>query len=235
MQNNRKVTVEVFRDTLTPEVSIDDAEKGLDQIRQHVGNLAVTRTTRRLKIANTPIDHVNAKTIRFPDTDANLNIVLTGRPLEQSEEKPGTSIAGQAFYDTRRRMNLFAVVSTATDLETSIVVAHEAAHLLNLKQRGKYHEEGHCTYPTCTMQAQHTGATLEDMLGQEMRELDARFNALLASHNLYSPLIHRPKYTREASFHAKEDFCSECSEQLGANAFYLMNLKEGKSIPPGML
>lgn len=198
MNKEPGVSVEIFRDSSRKKLSTEAAEAGIDIVRQIATGVKIMKTTRLLTIAKSEQGFVDMAKIRWPKFDADLNVIVTDRPIfpPDMDRSDPTDDWLQAYLSgvmgiSQRLPGLgstrVAVIDTQISSSTENVTAHEVGHLLNLKKQGEtWDNESHCSTQECTMRPRLGGG---------------------------------------------EEFCNECTQQLGQSAFYFQKAKAGETVP----
>lgn len=221
MNMPNKLTVEIFRDVATKEVSTEAAEAGVETLRALVPELEIIKTSRLLRVAPGST-HVDTRKVRWPNSGADINIVMSGRHLDSEGRTDGLVRMGVATVTRRTR---FAFIDATTD-DAGLIVAHEGAHLLDVKNRGAFHHDGHCTCDGCIMLPSYEPVRQQPEEERHTQRLYRRFFGEDRKTNA----------ARAKRFEGtKAQFCGECEEQLAINAFYLIGQKNGRTAPPGIL
>lgn len=210
---NDNLTVEIFRDMDRRDISVDAAGMGIDHVRRVTTGIEIVRASRLLRIAQPEKSMVRPDKIRWRAFEADMNIILTDRPLYGSDDNlhHGVSYA-QRGLGARR----VAIVDIANPEYPDLTVAHEAGHLLKLKSEGKtWDKNGHCIDKKCIMYPYEYTDEDDDLVKQK------GINLWLERRG-YRPAVYekvkRPGATR---------YCDECAHQLDATAFFLKLAKSG--------
>ncbi|MEO7904299.1 MAG: hypothetical protein ABIR91_00735 [Candidatus Saccharimonadales bacterium] len=221
--SNSEISVEVYRDVECRDAPVDAAESGVDLISRITTGIQIVRASRLLRIAPSDSDVVNIDKIRWPKFDADLNVVLTERPICAN----GGTVAykyGVSVRDERAGSLRVAVVDINHPDFPDVVAAHELGHLFSLKKSGEsWDNDGHCKLPSCLMQ-QYT-QTIEREVPVTQRGLRRLSEKVGFSSVQYETTKH-PK---------ADEFCQECARQLDKSAFFLKESKAGKYIPSDWL
>lgn len=159
-----RLTVEIFRDATTPDASVDHALDGIEHFGQHTPHTAIEIVGSRRLIRTTDGPVIDTNRIRWPQMRADLNLIMTERALSESKVIPPRGAVDPFGSYERRTIGRslrevtgypgssgVAIVNTLTALP-SLTVAHESAHMMGLKQRGKAHDgDRHCTDSDCIL------------------------------------------------------------------------------------
>jgi len=222
------ISVEVFRDRDARNLSTESAEAGVDIVRQITTGIEIIRTTGLITIANPKGDDFDMEKIRWPRFEADLNIVVTNRPLYDPDRDKNTTatanvltgrkttLVGNSLYVPGVGTGRVAVIDTSRSGSPVHVAAHETGHLLKLKSSGdSWNFKGHCIDPECLMQS---GEKLETVTEYKpLSSLKAWLGCKPERTVTYKSLV--------------EDFCDECTEQLDRNAHYYQLAKAGEMVP----
>lgn len=223
------LTVEVFRDADRKDTSLDLAMPGIDLVRSHDVPLQVIRSDRLLRVARPEDDSVVANKIRWPKLGADLNIVLTNRPLfdtapssSQDSLYARQDRLGVALYSDRPLANKIALIGLGEMGHSDLTVAHEMAHLLNVQPTNAIEgNQRHCATERCVMHPVARREHIEERVPQKgIRLIQEKLGYRL------------PEYT-DRLVPMAHDFCIDCGGQLAKRAFFLMMQKSGKTIPGG--
>lgn len=157
IRKSRVVTFEILRDVETPEVEVEPAEEAIDRIRQITKVIEVIRTNRLIRVAGPEIETINTGKLAVPRTDANMAVILTGRPLtldarpEHWTEQ--NTLRGEAFRTRRKMTRAFSIINVVPSRgDTTAITQHESGHMFELNRYDYTNGEGHCPQERCTME-----------------------------------------------------------------------------------
>lgn len=232
-KQSTQLTVEVLRDVDFPDLPTDEAEAAIDFINERVGcvgALAISGLAKKIRIAKPGQDTIDAGKVRWPVMPADLNIILTERTLvsEQVGRHQNTinDAADLAIGGiTVQKDPPLAVIKVKSDnLSVVSTIEHEIAHMLGLKVRGdKADGAGHCIDLNCMQYHKvTTSETAVDSPGVGIGGWLQRRGLIKCEQTLEKKVINT-------------DFCDECVEQLGRNAFFRSKQKAGETIPVTLL
>lgn len=213
----KNITVEVFRDQDNPKMSVEAAEGGIDRIRRVTTGIEIVRATNILRIADKEAESADIREINWPDFEADMNIVLTNRKIDDGYHKDFTrgisrSVKGIGALKV-------AVIDVGRDF-SDITVAHEVSHLFSLKESGEnWDKHGHCIDGSCVM---HAAPSFELIT----KRVPARGFMKWMYRLGYSDSPYEKQLVP-----AVDEFCDECALQLDKKAFFHKQAKEGKDIP----
>lgn len=223
MSNNNKLTVEIFRDLQTPGVAVDPIVTSVNSIARLANTeFDILRADRRLKFAPQRQQAIHADNIKWQNLPADINIVLSERPITGSSFGKRTlgltSVRGGSGIGTRG-----SLISTYDNDHVVAVTSHEVLHALNLKSNGDSSDgEGHCKNEHCIM---HKYTNTEE--GWAVRKP--------ASYKEWGQrFINGPTLERKIDL-INSTPCSECTMQIGFYAGVLLDVKKGRSIPRSLI
>lgn len=152
MGHKERLTLEIFRDSMTPDVTLDGATLGMAKILDRVPDIDVVDDGLVAHIAERG-GKADASYVYTEDFSlhTDMAVIMTGRPLYVGgifKWLPWNrgSIVGEAFdkHDWRGGHPLgYAVVSVNSEDDGAWTFAHETGHLLGV---------GHCKCSDCLMQ-----------------------------------------------------------------------------------
>lgn len=154
-RTDNKIRVGIYRDIETPEVDINSAVVGIDKLRVAFGNIAISETHRLVQLTSEPKKVITSSNVNWLETDNHMNFVYTSRILRAGSAnlpKEGFGTVGMSVYRPYRKPFVIIDAVHAPHLLDN-VVQHEAAHLVKIKDSGKYFDlDDHCNHPRCLMQ-----------------------------------------------------------------------------------
>ena len=219
MTDRPPLTVEIFRDADTPDISLDEVEAGIEAVRTIATGLQIVRKNRLVRIATPGADVVYPSKVRFARQSTDYNVVLTGRELRDDLVKDDDKVESKIAGMTYKRVSII----TSTSIDVKLATQHETAHLLHLKRSGDAHDgDGHCTNEGCIMLANADVRPLYKFTFTQTR---------------WDKVLRRPGTLHHEMVGIESErkaFCGECTQQLGMIAFYLQKLKAGEAIPPAL-
>ena len=221
----RPLTVEIFKDLQTPEVSIDEVLEGVGKTALLAEGLDIVRTGRKLRISKPGAEVVLADKINsWPDFTADINIVTTARPIEISrkvnrtrEMSSGTAVLGAAGVTGSLRNTMrVAIVRAGFRLQAAATAGHEIGHLLDVRphQPARADDADHCADTNCLMAPSVEAASMEATTNHRIAGFFLNDRAVQAQ----SP-----------------EYCDGCAESLGRNAYFLTKAKNGEFVPDALL
>ncbi len=152
MNPESKLTVEIFRDVQSPDISVERAVAGIDKVREVTDLVELTRADRTCRLMLPGLRYVLPLPLvqLVPPTDADMAVVLTDKTFqsEKTIRERGKMTAGRTTYNLRRAPFAQAVVCTKPHIEVADVVAHETAHMIG---------PDHCGRQECVMSPTRTG------------------------------------------------------------------------------
>lgn len=211
--NQKKLTVEIFRDADRPNLPLDVAEPGIDEVRRITAGIEIVRTTRLLRVARPDQRMIKSDGIRWPNLDADFNIIVTDRPL--------VTVSGLREYghaETQRgSANLgVAIIDTANPDYPIPMVAHEFGHLFDVKKTGEnWDGHHHCRDEDCFMQ----------IYPSETKIVSERIRQSGVKNFMERHGYRKAQYVDKKTSNANK-FCEECAEQIDKEAFFLKSTKE---------
>jgi hypothetical protein len=230
--NREDISVEIFRDAGSRDVSIDAATDGVDRIRRITTGIEIVRATKLLKLTNDDqATLIKPARIRWPKFEADMNIVLTQRTLFLPPDNHSDTDIDSRGHGVRHfgvAMNAsgkkIAMIDAASPDFPELVVAHEIGHMFNLKKNGQtWDSRSHCVHDTCVM---YQTAGVEEV----ERPIERRgIRKLVESAGLIDVEYGNFIVPRA------EEFCDECSHQLDKTSYFIKQSKAGKYIPPEWL
>ena len=201
--------VEIMHDQASGQLPTGAIERGLQILEPLVGELAVVRDNRQIKIADPTADIVRADRIKWPQLPANITVVMTDRQLFSTEERLNNPVSNANNSIIRRVAGIafigsdVAIVSlqnSTGQTGVSTTAAHEVAHLYEVLKTPN-DSSGHCRDDHCIM-FPDTGVLLQEQRTDETTRLK-RFKARLGKADVES-------YERPAQI----KFCAHCEVDL---------------------
>ena len=225
MTNPRSLSVEVFRDRDFPDASVECAEAGISNVERVIRGIQIVRANRLIAVPSVDGGYVDMRHIRWPQFPADLNVVITEKPLlssgeDLSRDNNWLRVAGLSLNEGLAGSVRVTVIDVTTGLSAQ-TVEHETGHLLGLKRRGTTHDgRGHCTVKNCTMHFK-----------------DEPYRVISKQPLGRTGILRRMQYEERRSEpkSSAEKFCDECAHQLAVNAFMLTKAKSGEYVPPELL
>lgn len=174
-QSSSIIRVGIYRDVETPNIHLDKVINGVDKLISTFGRIAVTETHRLVELTAEKSTKITPTSVNWLETNNHMNFVVTARQIFDSDAqiREGT-IATVGMSITRPLRNPFVIIDSAHAPHLmENIVQHEAAHLVRVKDSGKYFDnDGHCNHPTCLMQpiAQKHLSTFCDECSEQLDE-----------------------------------------------------------------
>lgn len=213
MMRHPHLSVEIFRDSLTPHIPTASIEHGIELLAEIAPNIRLESSVRTMRIPNSEESYIRADMFKPPRISADLGIVVTGRILAREEDldangelvkdfnKKTLTTVGLAYNKseiTSRKIALICIGPEFNEPSADTITEHETAHLLNVKNDGESHDgHGHCIDTSCILSA------------------------------VIEPITNaRPSRGKKRT----QSFCGECSEQVFRNASILRDIKAGKRV-----
>lgn len=154
-RSHGNIRVGIYRDIETPEVDINSAVIGIDKLHAAFGNIAVSETHRLVQLTPEPKKVITSSNVNWLETDNHMNFVYTSRILHAGSAnlpKENFGTVGMSVYRPYRKPFVIIDAIHAPHLLDN-VVRHEAAHIVRVKDSGKFFDHGdHCNHPQCLMQ-----------------------------------------------------------------------------------
>lgn len=156
--SRRSLSVEIFRDINTPDVSIDAAVEGLEAVRGIVGSLEIVARNGLLRLTQHESDIIRTDQLPALDIRTDFGLILTGRPIVMPSawQRPiheGNITVGLTVHPDQA--NDYALIDAARTRSLKNSTMHEAGHLLGIPNRGKHFDGGcHCRRGRCLMHAE---------------------------------------------------------------------------------
>ncbi len=217
---SKKLSIEILHDHLTSDLDIEQIINGIDITAEVAGEFEVIDSNRPTVLTRTESDIICVEEVLHTLTDADINIIATGRQIEKHEDKrtAGFTSVGPNFKRLGQRL---AVISMHGEAQVNDVTSHELSHALNLKYRGEHYDgDAHCTCEDCVMfPSINSEAVIVDPL--------TRFERFKRNIGLN---VREPRQERPVKPH-----CEECSKQLASNVFTLIQYKNGIFYPDSVI
>jgi hypothetical protein len=188
-------SIEVFHDQeCGPSPFTDEVLEGIEKVNEVTGGLDIVNVHRGIKIAREGAEAVNVNSVRWPRFPANLNIVITDRPVikaDMSHVNPGQFLTG-----TSQRKSRVAVVTAKAGPAMKLSTTHELGHLFGLKSpntRTSHTDGCHCNGAHCAMSPEAEFSQHEEP------------TRLFSMPRRSQPVQRTPRNT---------DFCGDCADEL---------------------
>lgn len=158
--SERFLSAKVYQDSFSPDLPVERAIAGIEIVKTIAPWIRIERTQRAVTVGGTRRDFIVADTLAWPRLDADLNVVLTNRPLVRDGDVLQTGgldhkrlatqeeTVGLAFHFSRVGSKRIALVNTRSIRRYEHTVAHELGHLLGVKGKN---DDQHCGQKTCLM------------------------------------------------------------------------------------
>ena len=219
------ITVEIFRDYVTPEVEIDTVLKGMDILKGITNAIEVVNDMRMIRLNGVDTDFIDSNhDFNWPDFSADINIFATNRPLATNgvldEQVYGATAQrlGVALIPIKPTATRVALVTSTEGKSSSLAVAHEVGHLFDLKRSGETNDQnGHCLDEHCVM---FPMAATTEVISTEPTATSRRWLKL-------GRTTMKDVYSHESSI---QEFCLECANQPGQTAFFWQRAKAGHHV-----
>ena len=219
--NPNKLTVEIFRDEKTPDVTIDPVITALGGLSRIVDSFEIIRADRTIKVADES-QTIDMHKIVWRRARADITVAMTDRPIYDYKKKVDVRGASFIMPDKYSRLGFReAIISSQGGATTEEVTEHEIGHILNVKSFGdKSDGEGHCLDEDCVMYYSTVPKVTQsspEKLGEKIKATFGRFKAeTMVSYD-------------------RRKLCAECAPQLGSSAFMLLEAKRGKFVPDSIV
>lgn len=164
MNGPRSLSVEVLRDIETPDVSIDAIVWGLEKTRYIAPSLEIIARNGMLRVNAEGTDHINTGNLPLYVFNADLNIIVTGRPIIVPERLRADELPrGKDYIGTslpHGRDKPFALIDGARSNSPANTAMHELGHLLKFPNRGRNFDGNcHCKIGGCVMHREVSPST----------------------------------------------------------------------------
>lgn len=206
-----KISVEIFRDTNSPDQITEYGEKSVELVNYFAKNLEISKAGRGLRLGAATASLV-MENISWPRFDADLNLIITSRNLISD----GQEALGSAQASIVRREGV-AVVSTAS-FSPELTGAHELGHLLHFRDRTNLHDSSHCQIDECLMSSTQKTKWVHRETPQQR-----------ARRTLRKPRT-QPLLSEAYEIDSNRTFCPSCIDQLAQKSFFLSSLYDGNDL-----
>lgn len=204
-QNLVTGTVEIFHDAESGRLDPGVVLSGLEVVSAIAGRLDIIRQTRLLKVSLPNADEVQVDKIRWPAFEADINMVLTERPLVLAQQSNGTIVesinAGVAMPFSQ-----VALIDVSSAKFPRMTTAHEIGHLFGLKNVGTWvdgPEAGaHCRRMDCIMHS--TRLEQPEIVPVSVKGIRKAMQNLKLT----------PPQYKVVTTCSNAEFCHECTDQL---------------------
>lgn len=155
--SKRTISIELFRDIATPDVSLDLAVKGLEHIRRIIPSLEIVERGGLVKL-NEGTLYIRSEELPVLDIHTDFGIILTDRqifmPLEQQMPLHDDSITIGLTNHVEQGSD-YALVDVLRSDSVKCSTMHETGHLLDIPNKGKKFDGNcHCVKRSCIMHAE---------------------------------------------------------------------------------
>ncbi|USN96267.1 MAG: hypothetical protein H6797_04295 [Candidatus Nomurabacteria bacterium] len=154
MHYNRNLSIEIFRDSETPDVQVDLAVTALEEIRQITKHIEIVERGNVLQLSEPGVDAVYTKDVPLHKIQTDFGIILSSRPLvlpTMLGQPPNTGniTVGNAWVGLDKP---FAVIDAERTYSLKNSTKHEVGHFIGVPRKGKYFDgDCHCNRPNCVM------------------------------------------------------------------------------------
>lgn len=157
--NRRSLSVEIFRDQMTPRAQIEQATEAIDIIREAAPDtdFHILADNQTFPLGQPAGNFVDLTDFRLNEPlQADINVILTDRILYDQNFHAVTTpreklLYGKAF-NLARSLSRVAVIDA--ERAPAMTTAHEVGHLFNVKSIGHtYDGQRHCIDSDCIMHA----------------------------------------------------------------------------------
>lgn len=154
-QSSNIIRVGIYRDVETPNIHLDWVIDGVDRLISTFGRIAVTETHRLIELTTEKNAKITPDSVNWLETTNHMNFIVTTRQIfdNATQTREGT-VATVGMSITRPLRDPFVIINSAHAPHLmENIVQHEAAHLVKVKDSGKYFDhDDHCNHPKCLMQ-----------------------------------------------------------------------------------
>lgn len=154
--SKRSISVEIFRDLETPDVSINDAVAGLADIQQLIEPLKIIDKNRRLKLSKLGSSAIYTNQITSFNIRSDFGIILTERPIivasgaKDNKLQSGQITVGNTWPNGRS--SPFSLIDAQRSYSVKNSTMHELGHLFRVPGSGEsYDGDCHCIDDNCVM------------------------------------------------------------------------------------
>jgi hypothetical protein len=158
MTSRRKISIEVRRDSATPQASDEGVAEGIKPLQEIYGDIALVDKGELLFVAPHWRRTVSfAKQPKIP-SDSDMIMVLSERPFQGNT--PERHVYGKTYSYTKAKGAIAMIDVRVTPPEfIQKVVTHEAMHLFGVKETGEHYDgKDHCTDNSCLLQPSIDGS-----------------------------------------------------------------------------
>lgn len=157
MDYARRISIEIYRDIETPEIAIDAAVSGLEEVGQRVPGLDIIARGGLMRVSQPGTETIETAKLPRLDIEADFAMVITGRRLAVPTDAmnvilPGNIVIGNTWPNGNTKP--FSLIDAERGLSPRITAKHELGHLLRFPREGrKFDGDCHCTSGRCVMHA----------------------------------------------------------------------------------
>ncbi len=149
MKQHDNVTIDVFKDSVTPFASLEYVIEGIERVRQYAGRIAIHNIGTEYFLDPDMCDVQSSKDIDWPESSADLIIVASSRRLSNKDPLGGKAWVRDGKTPLGKRLSITRITSPE---QTALAVEHEIGHMLTVARRGaKTDGSGHCVDSDCSM------------------------------------------------------------------------------------
>lgn len=218
---SKKLSIEILHDHLTPDLDIEQIIDGINITAEVAGKFEVIDSNRPTILTKTETDIVNLDDVLHTITNADINIIATGRLIERHEDNRTAGFTSVGPNNEQALGQRVSVISMHNEAQVNDVTSHELSHALNLKFHGENYDGGaHCLCEDCVM---FPSINSESIVVNSLTRLERLKRSV--GLNVRVPKIERPV----------KSHCEECARQLAANVFNLIQYKSGVFYPSSVI
>ena len=154
MHYNRNLSIEIFRDSETPDVQIDLAVTALKEIQQISKHIKIIERGGLLELSEPGLDVIYTRDMPLHDIRTDFGVILTSRRLVLPSNvwEPGSNdriVVGNTWIGLDKPLTLIDAERTRS-LKNS--TKHEVGHFIGVPRKGKnFDGDCHCNRPACVM------------------------------------------------------------------------------------
>lgn len=154
MYSTNRINLEIFRDSATPDVSVDGVLSGLLETAEIIPELEIIDNNRRIRTGPRRNKNVITNDIRLPKLRADLGMIVTSRrlvvPNPDGRVLAGNTVVGNTWPYAITPFSILDANSTSP----RITAKHELGHLLHIPRSGEsFDGDCHCMGDYCVMHA----------------------------------------------------------------------------------
>lgn len=153
---DQHLTAEIYRDALTPEMSIEPALHGIDIIHSVTPWVRILSQD-KFAFEGMPSAPINVENTPWPDSEADIIVVLTRRPLlnvidsaAMTNRLSDERHIGATLTWIEPRLEQVVITDVSSICRPEHIVAHELGHVMGVRTTSKQ-DELHCESRRCLM------------------------------------------------------------------------------------